>query len=548
MARRALILLALLGSLLAAAPAAASRYVAPAKSGALFLFSGHGYGHGVGMSQYGAYGFAQNGWTYDAILAHYYPGTTLGAAPLDTIRVLLKDKVKTLTIASDQPLTVTDGAGAVHTLAAGKTKLGVGLKLAVDGGPLTPLAPPLTFAPADGSYLTLGRAYRGTILVDLVDGKLRAVDTLPLEQYLDGVVPAEMPSTWSPEALKAQAVAARSYALATRQLAAPFDVYPDTRSQMYLGVKAEKPSTTAAVDATAGQVLFFGAKIATTYFSSTSGGATESAADVWGGKSIPYLVSVDDPFDAISPFHDWGPVPVTAQTIARQLKVPGRIVDATTLPNPVGRVATLDVSSLAGAPASERVTAVTGATARTKLGLRSTWFDVGVLALLPPAKTAPIPFGAKVTLSGLVRGVEDVVVEQRNTHVKWQELQPATPDENGAITVVAKPTITTDYRLATPDAAAAFVRVRVTPRVSLVSATAAAVDGTERPLLPGATVQIQQQNPAGPPAWTTVARGTVNADGTFSVPVALAPGTVVRAVVAPGHGFWPGASTAATVR
>jgi hypothetical protein len=146
-----------------------------------------------------------------------------------------------------------------------------------------------------------------------------------------------------------------------------------------------------------------------------------------------------------------------------------------------------------------------------------------------------------------VRGVDGVVVEQRNTHVKWQELQPAAPDDAGAITLVAKPAITTDYRLATPGAAAAFVRIRVTPRVALAAATATAVSGSERPLLPGATVKIQQQNPAGTPAWTTIARGTVNADGTFSVPVALAPGSTVRTVVAPGHGFWPGASTAATV-
>lgn len=548
MARRFSLLLILLGSLVAAGPATAARYVAPAGSGALFLFSGHGWGHGVGMSQYGAYGYAENGWTYDQILAHYFPGTTLGPAPTSTIRVLLADKKKALTVASDQPILVTDGLGATHTLPAGKTKLGPALSVAVDGQPAAPLPAPLTLAASSGSTLTLGRAYRGQILVDVVDGKLRAVDIVGLEQYLDGVVPAEMPASWAPQALEAQAVAARSYALATRAAAAPFDVYADSRSQMYLGVAAEKPSTTAAVDATAGQVLYYGAKVATTYFSSTSGGQTESAADVWGGQAVPYLISVPDPFDAISPFHDWGPVPVTARTIAQKLKVPGRVVDAATTPNPTGRAATLDVSSLRTAAATTPdVKRVPATSARTTLGLRSTWFDVGVLALLPPARNLPVPYGTTVTLNGLVRGADGVVVEQRNIHLAWQELTAAVPGPSGVIRLVAKPEITTDYRLATPAAAAAFVRIRVTPRVTLAAASRAAVSGSEQPALPGAVVQIQQQNPPGSaPAWTTVARGTANTDGTFSVPVSLGAGTV-RALVAPGHGFWPGASTAATV-
>jgi len=544
MLRRSLIA-ALAAALLTAGPATSAGYTAPAGSGALFLFSGHGWGHGVGMSQYGAYGYAQHGWTYDRILAHYYPGTTLGRAPVSTIRVLLADRQKTLKISSAEPPLLTDGLGAVHTLAATTVKLGVGLKLAVDGQPAQSLPPPLTFAPADGATLALGRSYRGRIVVDVVDGRLRAIGVVGLEQYLDGVVPAEMPSTWSTEALEAQAVAARSYALATRQVAAPFDVYADSRSQLYLGVGAERPATSAAVAATAGQVLYYGTTIATTYFSSTSGGRTEAAADVFRGQSLPYLVSVPDPYDAISPFHDWGPVPVTARTIAQRLKVPDRIVDARTTLNQAGRVATLDVSSLQGTkPAA--VTSVSGTVARSKLGLRSTWFDVGVLALLPPTKTAPVPIGTTVRLSGLVRGVDGVVLEQRTTHLRWQTLAPVQPEAGGAITVVAKPSITTDYRLATSAAAAAYVRIRVTPRVTIAAATRSTVSGTAQPALPGATVVIQQPDPSGGTAWTTVGRGTVDAGGAFSVPVSLTPGRV-RAVVAPGHGYWPGASPAATV-
>src|SRR5947199_7071101 len=89
-----------------------SCFQAPAGSGALLVFNGHGWGHGVGMSQYGAYGYAQHGSTYDQILAHYYPGTTLGAAPAKSIRVLLADKKKQVTISAGAPFTVRDGTGA----------------------------------------------------------------------------------------------------------------------------------------------------------------------------------------------------------------------------------------------------------------------------------------------------------------------------------------------------------------------------------------------------------------------------------------------------
>src|SRR3954466_1968817 len=100
-------------------------YAAPAGSGALLVFNGHGWGHGVGMSQYGAYGYAQHGSTYDQILAHYYPGTTLGPAPASTLRVLLVDKKKKVTIDADAPLTVRDAAGKRHAIPAGPFLLDV---------------------------------------------------------------------------------------------------------------------------------------------------------------------------------------------------------------------------------------------------------------------------------------------------------------------------------------------------------------------------------------------------------------------------------------
>src|SRR5439155_1831047 len=171
---------------------------------------------------------------------------------------------------------------------------------------------------------------------------------------------------WAPEALKAQAVAARSYALATKKVGAPFDAYADTRSQMYLGTSNESPFTTAAVNATKGQVLQYGGKVATTFFYSTSGGQTESSQG-WIGTALPYLVSVPDPYDDISPYHDWGPVPVTAQTIVKALKLGGPVTDATTTPDSSGRVAQLSFTT----PLSP--VGVQGTRLRAAIGLRSTW-------------------------------------------------------------------------------------------------------------------------------------------------------------------------------
>jgi len=540
--RRRLLLLASLAALLAAGSARAASvcsttcYQAPAGSGALFMFSGHGWGHGIGMSQYGAWGYALHGWTYQQILAHYYPGTTLATTPGSQIRVLLADKRNRLTISSTVPFTVVDGSGRTHTLAAGPVSFGPDLSLPVDGQAAPqPLTAPLTFRAGPGGPLTLTRPYRGQIQVDVVDGKLRAINIVALEQYLYGVVPAEMPSTWAPQALEAQAIAARSYALATRLAAAPYDVYSDTRSQMYLGLSVESPATSAAVDATKHQVVMFNGKIATTYFSSSSGGETSSIADAWGVAPLPYLVSVPDPFDTLSPYHNWGPVPVTAQKIASALKVKGSVMDASTTLNASGRVSAIDL--LTQLPLTGLTqTAVPGGTLQGALGLRSTWFSVGVLSLVAPSPSVPVSYGSSVALTGLARGVTGVALETRPPNGAWQAVGPVTPAPDGTVALTEQPQSTTDYRLATSAAAAAYVRIKVAPAVQLsTTPTPGAVSGAEQPVLAAAPVTVQQQAPDG--TWTTLATGAVAADGSFSVPVQLAAGSTYRVVVAPGQGW-----------
>jgi stage II sporulation protein D len=181
-----------------------------------------------------------------------------------------------------------------------------------------------------------------------------------------------MPSTWPPEALETQAVIARSYALRGLRPASPYDVFADTRSQVYGGVDRETTATTAAVSATRAELVTAGGEIAQTFFFSTSGGRTANNEDVFGGVPIGYLRSVDDPHDDLSPYHDWT-ARFTDKVARRKLRGLGvgtlqsLEVIATT---PSGRAATVEAVGKDGTidvPASR---------IQVLLGLRSTWFDV----------------------------------------------------------------------------------------------------------------------------------------------------------------------------
>ena len=135
-------------------------------------------------------------------------------------------------------------------------------------------------------------------------GSLNVVNALAVEQYVKGVIPNESPPSWPGEELKAQAVASRSFALTAGVGGNGFDLYADTRSQVYKGLESEYASTNAAVEATRGQVVMYGGKIAETLFSACSGGHTESVVNVFG-SAVPYLVGVPDPYDYYCPLHTW---------------------------------------------------------------------------------------------------------------------------------------------------------------------------------------------------------------------------------------------------
>ena len=495
------------------------------------MITGRGWGHGVGMSQWGAHGFARRGHDYRRILAHYYRETTIGKAPVAKVRVLLAGSKPTLTISSEAPYRVRDASGRTRTL-VGKQVIGPGLKVKAKGAKRrAQLAPPLVFLPGE-EPLHLGRRYRGTIQVDRVGKRLRAINVVGLEQYLYGVVPAEVPDDWTPEVLKAQAVAARSYALATRKTAGPFDLFPDVRSQVYRGVDEEEESTNAAVDETAGEVLMHGGRLVIAYFHSTSGGRTASVQDVWpGSRPTPYLTGVADPYDSISPHHTWGPVVIPAARLQRVLKAPGGLLDVRTTTNASARahlVVGVGKRGEAAAKASD---------VRRELGLRSTWFRVGVLSLPQPAK--PHVFGGTTRLRGTARGVEGFRLEQLGP-TGWRSIAAPAPAADGSFSVAVRPTATAQYRLALGTARTGVIRLGVAPQVRLNPVTdAMELRGTVRPALAGAAVEIQRLNGR---TWSTVGRATVVNGGTFAAAIHVPPGSYRARISAPGRGLVAGTS------
>jgi stage II sporulation protein D len=538
MTRRALFLLPALVLAFTASAAArthAPRQAEPAPAAASFFITGRGWGHGVGLSQWGAYGFAQRGTSYERILAHYYRGTTLGKAPIARIRVLLGEGKKALAVASDTPFSVRDGSGKVHQLEPGPYSFGPGLRVKVNpAAQAKPLPAPLVFLPGGDSPLKYGgKEYRGQFQINVVSNTLQIVNSLGLEPYLYGVVPREVPSHWPVEALKAQAVVARSYALAVRKTGA-YDVYADTRSQVYGGIAAEKPTTTAAVDETAAQVLLFEGKVATTFFFSTSGGRTASIEDAWtNGSPLPYLVSVADPYDTASPHHKWGPFPFTTAKLTKTFKVPGRLLDVRVTVNPSQRVEEMTLIGTLG----EAV--VPGDVVRTKLGLRSTWFRVGVLALEPPE--GPVEYGGRLKLKGIVRGSAQVALEQRVSKTVWEPAARVKPGAGGVVSVAVRPLVTTDYRLAVSSSKlyGRTVRVAVAPRVRLQPATSpTSLRGLVRPVLPGMRVDVQRLVGS---SWRAAGTALLDQAGAFEATLQLTPGTY-RARVAPGRGLVPGYS------
>jgi stage II sporulation protein D len=297
-------LISLTLALLAALACACGALAAGARAQVSWVVHGHGFGHGVGLSAYGAYGYALHGKGFKFILGHYYPGTSLGklSGP-HVVRVLLE------TASGDVAFTEATGACGVKlepTRSYQAHRFGNSVVLRTAGGkPLKRCGGTLRAAGGAGTIDIGGARYRGALeVVPAGASELNVVNALALDAYVKGVIPNESPPSWPMAELKAQAIISRSFALTGTVEGDGFDLYSDTRSQVYKGLESEYTTSDEAAEQTAGQVLMYEGQVAETLFSACSGGKTESIANVFGG-SIPYLVGVPDPYDSLCPLHDW---------------------------------------------------------------------------------------------------------------------------------------------------------------------------------------------------------------------------------------------------
>ena len=473
------------------------------------------------MSQWGAYGYARHGWSWQQIVAHYYPGTTVAAAPVQRVRVLLASGQPRATIACAGGIHVNDRTGRGYALDAGTYGVGPALKLPVghkrvrvanglhhhDRFATVPvrraLPSPIVFDCPAAPLVWNGRAYHGLLVVRRTGHRLAVVNSVSLDDYVGGVVGGEMPHTWSLAALEAQAVASRSYALATLKPTKHFDLYSDTRSQVYGGIAYETPGIDFAVRRTAGKVLTWHGRVATTFFFSTSGGRTADVRDVWpGARAVPYLRSVADPYSAASPHYRWGPYTFDATRLARRLHVPPGAVEVQRAAD--GRVESVRIGSKT----------IDADAFRRGLGLASAWFEVGNLSLT--AVQQRVVYGGKVGLTADEDGLGTAALQRRIGAGAWKTLAHV----RGKRSVEVEPQGATAYRLAADGVTGPVVSVQVAPRLRVVAAGRQLMTGQVAPVSRGpATVWRKVAS-----GWKVVAHPAVDAEGRFSTPVRLRPG------------------------
>jgi stage II sporulation protein D len=309
---------------------------------------GLGYGHGVGMSQHGARGRALAGQTAEQILAAYFKGAALSATSptrLTRVRVLSR-----YAASSAAPLVLVGRGGTwgftgtetvfpadaqlrawrgIASTDAGSTTTWQVRVLAPDGTTvlhaavvsgapvMRPLDPSTSLQVP--SRPSIYNSYRGSLVLVLGTSSVSVVNHVELDQYLRGVVPAEMPTSWPGEALRAQVLAARSYAVRELNPATgTYDMVDDTRSQIYRGILGERPVTDALIAAEPGAVIRSGTTVVKAFFFSTGGGATENNEYVFvssrgtpGTSRVAYLRGITDrspdgvPYDLDAPYYDW---------------------------------------------------------------------------------------------------------------------------------------------------------------------------------------------------------------------------------------------------
>jgi stage II sporulation protein D len=480
---------------------AALSFASAASAKTIFVVWGRGWGHGVGMSQWGAFGMASQGSNYKDILGHYYTGTSVEPRTTPPVSVLLTSGRSAVLIGSASPFKVgtqTHDLGEAHVTptATGRIK--------VEGLTGT-FATPLTVAPGGSPLSLAGTLYRGKLIIRVASGRLSVVNRVTMQGYLKGVVPRESPSSWPLDALKAQAVAARSYALTSGGKCGGY-LCPDTRDQVYGGILPPSNADTA-VDETNGEVVITGSSVAQTFFYSSSGGQTATPKDGFGpnATNLSYLQSVDDPADLnpSNPNRFWQHV-YTPLGLRDGLGT-ATPTDVTTTRNVSGRADQVTVTTGGG------TASLSGFTVRARLGLRSTrfWFVVQKLT----ASSARSACKKTVTLNVFVRGASNLVLERKPvTATSWSEV-PLTTIDDTHYSATSGPCVSTDYRVRTRYTAKPVIHHAVFPNIGMnLNRGATGLHGSVNPLLPGRTVAIQRHKSSG---WTTVASTTIRSDGTF---------------------------------
>ncbi len=374
--------------------------------GSTVTLIGHGHGHGRGLGQWGAYGYARKGWSAGQILRHYYGGTTAGKADRPEITVALTGQ-SSVNVRADAGMRVGDatvGPGQAVSLSGTTATIMSGC----GGGGVrtvtlrTPFVEPLNMGPNRPAaeflkFCGSNKAYRGALGFD--GG--RVVNKLHIDDYVKGVIAKESVPAWADsgglEALKAQAVAARTYALAA--IAGGKKIDDTQNSQVYGGVAGEDPRTNRAADATAGQILRQNGQYAFTEFSASTGGFTA------GGR----FPAVPDEGDTASPDHNWTAT-VSTGSIASAFGVGAlrsfEVIEANGLGAEDGRALKVRVVG------SSRTVEATGEEARTKLQLKSSFFSIKGQTTRPKIVKPPVgPGGGSGSLDlGSLNQLADAIV------------------------------------------------------------------------------------------------------------------------------------------
>ncbi|MDX6480925.1 MAG: hypothetical protein QOG85_1435 [Gaiellaceae bacterium] len=503
MKSRILVIVAMLAALCASS----------ANGATTLIVTGHGWGHGVGMSQWGAYGYALHGWKYSRILFHYYPGTTIAKMGEPRVRVLLREGAGVVTVGCATRITVTNGHGFTGHLAAKTYGVSASLALPVDHPAwMHPFARGLAVFSCGRSPLRLdGRPYKGTLALRSNGTTLDVVNALKLDQYVRGVVPSESSARWPIAELEAQAVAARSYAVTHLHPSARYDLVPDTRDQVYGGVRVQKARSNKAVLMTKGEVLMYDGEVARTYYSSSSGGRTEAVEDAWPGATpIPYLRSVPDPYDTYSPNHDWGPFVYSPSGLASALGVGGSIASLAVERDSSLRVADVHMRLLSGQTVTVGGRAVTQA-----LGLKSTWFSIGRLTVR--ASASRVLYGQSVRVVARAIHAKPAVLQQRRADGRWLTVRHV----YGSLALSLVPNASTAFRLRIPGVSSESVNVAVKPQLRVHPDGPNRLAGQVLPRVAG-PVRVWRRVDG---VWKVVARPYILQDGTFRTPLRLRPTT-----------------------